>query len=394
MAQDDYLRLKDDLDKNGYDVNYPIWVYEGQILDGWNRERACVELGIEPAYAEFTGTATEAIEFVMRSNKRRNLSSSQWATLAVEADEIIYTLKQELEAERRNKISNSRKGETSQLIDESNSNRTDTRVADMFNTNRQYIREAQKLKNEKPELFEAVKRGDKTITEVKREENFQLKKQREHNESIQNITKKPIIIHANCMDIFDKIPDIDLLIADPPYFTDGNFVEQVSKYLTKVKSTGQAYVFMSSDPNELLAYLNMNRQGMELSQILVWNYNNTGQRQPNVRYNSNYQICFYFRGVNAPDINKPADGKEQYACQTINAPDARRGERYFKWQKPDDLIEHYIKNSSNPGDFIFDPFAGSGTSLIIASKLGRIGMGCDVDEDMVKICIERGCEHE
>jgi DNA modification methylase len=288
------------------------------------------------------------------------------------------------------------KTDPTQLIVEGNrtDNETASKVAELFNTNRTYFNEAKKLKDNKPELFEEVKSGQKTITEVKKEENLKLKKQRENEESKQNLIEEPIIIHADCMDIFDRIPDIDLLIADPPYFTDGNFVEQVSKYFTKVKPTGQAYVFMSADPSELIAYLNMDRHNLNLIQVLIWNYNNTGQRQPNVRYNSNYQICFYFRGADAPDINKPADGKEQYACQTVNAPDARRDERYFKWQKPDELIARYIKNSSKVGDFVFDPFAGSGTTLIVASGLGRSSMGCDIDKDMIDICIKRGCKNE
>jgi DNA modification methylase len=255
-------------------------------------------------------------------------------------------------------------------------------------------------KNKKDKIKDKIKKAGGIITpnklfnELKKEDNLDIKKQREQNESKQNSIQMPIIIHADCMDLFDKIPDIDLLIADPPYFTDGNFIEQISSYLTKVKPTGQAYVFMSADPDELIAYLNMDRHHLNLTQVLVWNYNNTGQRQPNVKYNSNYQLCFYFRGNEAPNINKPADGKEQYACQTINAPDARREERYFKWQKPDDLIERFIRNSSKPGGFVFDPFAGSGTTLITASKLGRIGMGCDIDKSMVEICIKRGCKNE
>lgn len=167
MLPEDYARLKDDIDKNGYDINYPIWFYEGQILDGWNREKACNELNIEPVYAEFTGSMMDAIEFVMRSNKRRNLTSSQWACLAVEADEIIKALKEEAEIERRNKISNSRKGETTELIQSSKTNETAEKVADMFNTNSKYIYEAQKLKNKNPVLFNQVKNGEKTITEVK-----------------------------------------------------------------------------------------------------------------------------------------------------------------------------------------------------------------------------------
>ena len=132
---------------------------------------------------------------------------------------------------------------------------------------------------------------------------------------------------------------------------------------------------------------------MQLVQMIVWNYNNTGQRQPNVKYTSNYQVAFYFRGPDADNINKPADGKEQYACQTINAPDARQNDRFHKWQKPDELIRRLVMNSSKEGDFVFDPFAGSGTHLVIAAKLGRKAEGCEIDQEAIKICIQRGCKN-
>lgn len=204
MLPDDYKRLKDDIDANGYDVSYPIWFYEGQILDGWNRERACIELGIEPVYAEFTGSATDAIEFVMRSNKRRNLTSSQWACLAVEADEIIYTLKQE--AKERQLSTLKQNSTDSQLIDERITSRTDDKIADIFNTNRTYVNEAQKLKNEKPELFEEVKTGQKTITEVKKEEKIN-----ERLKQVDEIKKKIKQENLIVSDLYDVI------VIDPPW---------------------------------------------------------------------------------------------------------------------------------------------------------------------------------
>ncbi|GAG18004.1 unnamed protein product, partial [marine sediment metagenome] len=154
-----------------------------------------------------------------------------------------------------------------------------------------------------------------------------------------------------------------------------------------------AYVFAGPEPDEVAAYLATETHHMILVQILVWNYNNTGQRQPNERYTSNYQIALYYRGKDAPKINKPADGKEQYACQTINAPDGRVGDKYHKWQKPTDLIKRLIKNSSSEGGFIFDPFVGSGTTVLAAAALGRQSFGCDIDPEAIQICIDRGCVH-
>jgi len=50
----------------------------------------------------------------------------------------------------------------------------------------------------------------------------------------------------------------------------------------------------------------------------------------------------------------------------------------YPTQKPESLLERIILSSSNPGDLVMDAFAGSGTTLAVAEKLGRrwIGMDC------------------
>jgi len=51
---------------------------------------------------------------------------------------------------------------------------------------------------------------------------------------------------------------------------------------------------------------------------------------------------------------------------------------------PESLVEIFINEYSKPGDIIFDPFAGYGTTLIIAEKLNRIGFGIEYLEDRVE----------
>lgn len=46
-------------------------------------------------------------------------------------------------------------------------------------------------------------------------------------------------------------------------------------------------------------------------------------------------------------------------------------------QKPEELLRKIILASSNPGDLVADPFAGSGTTLVCAQQLGRRWLGCD-----------------
>ncbi|MGB8697836.1 MAG: DNA methyltransferase [Thermosynechococcaceae cyanobacterium] len=48
-------------------------------------------------------------------------------------------------------------------------------------------------------------------------------------------------------------------------------------------------------------------------------------------------------------------------------------------QKPEKLVAKAILASSNPGDVVFDPFLGSGTTAVVAKKLGRQYFGVELD---------------
>jgi len=51
--------------------------------------------------------------------------------------------------------------------------------------------------------------------------------------------------------------------------------------------------------------------------------------------------------------------------------------------KPEALLERIIKATSNEGDTVLDPFLGSGTTGAVATKLGRLFIGIDLDEKWV-----------
>jgi site-specific DNA-methyltransferase (adenine-specific) len=49
-------------------------------------------------------------------------------------------------------------------------------------------------------------------------------------------------------------------------------------------------------------------------------------------------------------------------------------------QKPEKMLAKILLASSNPGDVVFDPFLGSGTTSVVAKKLGRRYVGVESDE--------------
>lgn len=58
-------------------------------------------------------------------------------------------------------------------------------------------------------------------------------------------------------------------------------------------------------------------------------------------------------------------------------------------QKPLGLMEALIRDFTDPGELICDPFAGSGTTLVAAKKLGRRASGWEIQEQYVALANER-----
>jgi len=174
---EDYTRILDDIRANGFDEKQPITLYQGEIIDGWNRQRACDELKIEPTYYHFNGTDSEAIAYMMRTNKRRNLNSGQWACIAAEADELLKAIAEEVERERREKQAEElskthaakSEGVCGKNLPQTNTrdeSKTAHKVAQLFNTNRTYVNQAVKMKEQAPEVFERVKAGKMTMQDA------------------------------------------------------------------------------------------------------------------------------------------------------------------------------------------------------------------------------------
>lgn len=67
--------------------------------------------------------------------------------------------------------------------------------------------------------------------------------------------------------------------------------------------------------------------------------------------------------------------------EAIRNPD---GERFHKQQTPIAFLLRIILSSTKIGDTVFDPFAGTGTTLVVATQLKRKSIGIEIDPGNVK----------
>jgi ParB-like chromosome segregation protein Spo0J len=172
---EDFKELLEDIRANGFDETMPIITYQGDILDGWNRWRACEILGIKPSIVDFDYGDSEALAYTLRTNKRRNMPSGQKAALAVEAEAIMEELRKDAEREANRKRSEATtaqragEGKIFPRPDYSQANKTAHKAAELFGTNSTYVKAAAKIKAEAPEVFEKLKAGKTTMQEARKE---------------------------------------------------------------------------------------------------------------------------------------------------------------------------------------------------------------------------------
>ena len=71
-----------------------------------------------------------------------------------------------------------------------------------------------------------------------------------------------------------------------------------------------------------------------------------------------------------------------------NIPSVRRNDRH-EAEFPEALADRVIRLLSDPGDLVIDPFCGSGTTCVVAKRLGRLWCGIELSEHYCKIARRR-----
>ncbi|MBD3251070.1 hypothetical protein GF380_01180, partial [Candidatus Uhrbacteria bacterium] len=188
MTPDEFESLKADIQANGQ--REPIWTYQGQIIDGRNRHKACEELGIRPEVKEWNGQGS-LVAFVVSLNlHRRHLTPMQKAAVAVDMLPMLEAEAKERQlrtAENREKAEKEKNlvvekipqqdsdSEFERLHDavhdalvvaaledhakKEQENKSREQAAQLVGTNARYVSDMKRYKEESPAVYEAAKSG-------------------------------------------------------------------------------------------------------------------------------------------------------------------------------------------------------------------------------------------
>jgi len=422
LQADELLRLETSIRADG--VRDPLVLWNDTIVDGHNRYDIATRYDIpfSTVGKSFENEDDACIWIIENQTGKRNLTDVQRTFQIGE----LYKLKKKKHGgtganqyTKEQSPHNEDSAKTSEVIarEQNVSKATVERAADFHTAVTDIAEHTELSANDILELAEKTSKKDiEKIAKLPKQQMVQAVdaisfgevkdyKEFERNEAKKTILAEskeahkqspPKIVIGDGIEWLREQSQCDLLLTDPPYSTDIDDIEAFANHwlplaLSKVVSTGCAYVFIGAYPNELKAYLNVKiPEHMTLTNVLVWHYKNTLGVTPKEKYNLDWQAILYYRGKDAPPINSPLTS-EQRAVQEINHPNGLTQVGFHTWQKPDELAERFIRHSTKECGVVLDPFACTGTFLLAASRLGRVGLGAEIDEQHAKIAIERGC---
>ena len=211
------------------------------------------------------------------------------------------------------------------------------------------------------------------------------------------MTKTKRIINGDCLEEMKNISDdsIDLLLTDIPYGSvnrDSNGLrnldkgkadivefsidEMMSEFIRITKGSG--YIFCGWEQiSELVAILRKNKIS---TRLCVWKKTNPSPMNGQVIWLSGAEYCVYFKKRNATF--------NEHCKNCVWEFPSGRG-KVHPTEKPLKLFEYLVSVSSNEGDIVLDPFAGSGTTGVACENLNRNYILIEKEEDYCKIAEAR-----
>lgn len=405
MTKEEFKDLVNDIKENG--LEQPIILYEGQILDGRNRYRACQEFKIEPTTKEWEGKGSP-VAYVMSMNlKRRHLTVGQKAAVAAKSLPML-----EEEAKKRMLAGKAEPAEPTESPEKSGDprenlpgagkqgkaqdqkdkkpkkpekkkgeNRATDEAGAKTGVSGRSVRSFLWIQERSPEVAEKVARGETTISAaqkiIKKDQKaseLESAQKQISKEARKSFAKVCDIRNCSMEELLSSGTKPDCIITDPPY--EKEYVplyEGLARLAADIPVVavmcGQSYLpeILSLMCKHLkyrwvIAYLTPGGQSVQ---------------QWVAKVNVFWKPVLLF-GESVEWMGDVCNSKEN-------------DKRFHEWGQSESGMADLIERISKPGQLICDPFLGGGTTALVSLRLGRRFVGCDIDKSVYEKSIQR-CE--
>jgi site-specific DNA-methyltransferase (adenine-specific) len=207
-----------------------------------------------------------------------------------------------------------------------------------------------------------------------------------------------------------KDNSVDLIATDPPYKTtsrgdagnsggmlqkdinrsgqvfknnDIDISDWIFKFYRVLKAGGHCYI-MTNNKN-IQKYLNYAKKaGFKFIKSLIWNKGNKIMGQ---YYMGQYEYILFFRKGKGVKINNC--GTADILEVANNKTKDKNGNNLHDTEKPVELMDILIKNSSKEGELVLDPFMGVGSTIVSGIKNNRNYIGIEIDKEYYEKSLKR-----
>lgn len=211
------------------------------------------------------------------------------------------------------------------------------------------------------------------------------------------------LYRSDCRDALPRLPQPDLILTDPQYqLGNGKRATTMNAKANRGRNVLKGTVTVPKDWGRLKGDEKPFEPGFLLNypRVILWGAIHYASRLPD---STSWLIWDKRDGVASDDnadaemawsnIGGPARIHRQLwkgICRAGEENIAIQGDKYHPFQKPVALMEWCIKLSRlERGALVVDPYAGSGTTLVAAKRLGMRGIGIEIEEKYIAITIKR-----
>ena len=232
------------------------------------------------------------------------------------------------------------------------------------------------------------------------------------------------LYNEDCIAAMKKIEEksISLIVTDPPYNL-GNFMKSRDTNLSKMRDNffgaagwddmefeewkqsmddffsvaskvmrkgGTLIMFMAIIKVETIIRL-AEKHGFYYKTTGIWHKTNPMPRNMNLHFVNSTEAWIYFTYKTKTGTFNNSGALIHDFIETSVTPNGERRFGKHPTQKPESLMMHFVEVLSNEGDWVLDPFMGSGTTGVVAKRSERNFIGVELDInyfEMAKLRIE------
>ena len=404
LTKEEFKQLEQNCLDEG--IREKILVWNGFIIDGHNRYEISLKWDLEIQTETKHFKDEEAVKEWMILNQfgRRNLSNYQRSVLALQLEEVFSKkAKENLKVYTGNQYEG---GGLAKLpkVQKINTREELSKVAQVGERTLGMVKKIQEKATE--EVKAKLSTGEVSINAAYQE----IKKEEKKEEYKANVLKTRIetkvidnIKNGDSLEILEGLEDkcIDVVLTDPPYginyvsnrsmfdntitkrglLNDGkneafNLLDKTCKILQR-KTAENAHLYFFCSWNVFSSFESIIRKYFTIKTPIVWNKGNKGSGDLDNDWGNQTEIIIYcIKGKKL--VNKRRGN-------LISIPRIHTSKMVHPTQKPIQLLKEILEVSIIDGDFIVDPFMGSGSTIKAANELGYKSLGIELDKEMFNI---------